>query len=375
MTFRVTNWSSYEAGLRRRGSLTFWVDEDAIAGWRAAPRTTPGGQARYADLAIETALPVRSVFHQPLRQTEGLLGSLLQLLGLDLPVPDHTTLSRRSAKLTLVLRAGLPDGPVHLVLDSTGLKVYGAGEWLVDKHGARSPRSWRKLHLCVDATSSTIVGAVLTTTEAGDASQVGPLLEQTTGLITTLLADGAYDGGPIYQAIAHRAPGAAVVIPPRATAGPRAMADTAPTQRDRHIQRIAEISRMGWQRETKYGRRSKGETAMARYKGILGDRLHARSLSAQQAEAIIGVTTLNRMLDAGRPASVRSCSRRCRGSRDRPPASVHQRRTGPLIETRREREAVRWRWRLEHTRSAIGSKPAIRRPDGNNRNGPTWGAL
>src|SRR3712207_4028006 len=126
MTFKVTNWSSYEAGLRRRGSLTFWVDEAAIAAWRAAPRTTPGGQARYSDLAIETALQVRLVFHQPLRQTEGLLASLLQLLGLDLPVPDHTTLSRRSAKLTLVLRAALPDGPVHLVLDSTGLKVYGA---------------------------------------------------------------------------------------------------------------------------------------------------------------------------------------------------------------------------------------------------------
>jgi hypothetical protein len=151
MRFRVTNWSSYEAGLRRRGSLTFWVDEDAIAGWRAALRTTPGGQAHYSDLAIETALLVRLVFHQPLRQTEGLLGPLLQLLGFDLPVPDHTTLSRRSVKLTPILRATLPDRPVHLVLDSTGLKVYGAGEWLANKHGARGPRSWRKLHLCVDA--------------------------------------------------------------------------------------------------------------------------------------------------------------------------------------------------------------------------------
>lgn len=306
MKFKITNWSSYEAGLRRRGSLAFWVDEEAIAGWRAAPRTTPGGQARYSDLAIETALLVRLVFHQPLRQTEGLFRSLLGLLGLDLPVPDHTTLSRRSAKLTPILRAGLPDGPVHLVLDSTGLKIYGAGEWLADKHGARSPRSWRKLHLCVDATSSTIVGAVLTTTETGDASQVGRLLEQTSGPITTVLADGAYDGEPIYQTIAQRDPGAAVVIPPRTTAVPGATADTVPTQRDRHLLRIAETGRMGWQRETNYGRRSKGETAMARYRGILGDRLHARSLPAQQAEAIIGVMALNRMLDAGRPTSVRS---------------------------------------------------------------------
>ena len=254
MTFRVTNWSSYEAGLRRRGSLTFWIDEAAIGGWRAVPRSTPGGQARYSDLAIETALMIRLVFHQPLRQTEGLLGSLLPLLGLDLPVPDHTTLSRRSATLTPVLRAALPDGPVHLVLDSTGLKVSGAGEWLADKRGARGPRSWRKLPLCVDATSSTIVGAVLTATEAGDASQVGPLLEQTSGPIATVLADGAYDGEPIDQTVAQHDPGAVGIIPPRATAVPSDTAATAPSQRDRHIQQIAERGRMAWQRES--GRRS-----------------------------------------------------------------------------------------------------------------------
>ncbi|WP_454017914.1 IS5 family transposase [Azospirillum sp. Marseille-Q6669] len=273
MTFRVTNWSSYEAGLRRRGSLTF-CDEAALAGWRAAPRTIPGGQARYAGLAIETALLVRVVFHQPLRRTEGLLRSLLDLLGLDLPVPDHTTVSRRSAILTPILRAALPDGLVHLVLDSTGLKVYGAGEWPTVKRGARQPRRWRKLHLYVDAAFLSIVGAVLTTTEAGDASQVGPLLEHT-------------------------------VIPPRATAVPSDTAANSPTQRDRHIQRIAETGRMGWQMKVKYGRRSSGETAMARDKGILGDRLHARTLPAQQAEAMIGVAALNRMLEAGRPVSVR----------------------------------------------------------------------
>lgn len=157
----------------------------------------------------------------------------------------------------------------------------------------------------MDAASSTIVGAVLTTTEAGDASQVGPLLAQTHGPITTVLADGAYDGEPIYQTIAQHDPGAVVIIPPRATAVPSNQAETAPTPRDRHLQRIAANGRMSWQRETGYGRRSKGETAMARYKGILGDRLHARTLPAQQAEAMIGVTALNRMLETGRPVSVR----------------------------------------------------------------------
>src|SRR4051794_29285374 len=285
MRFRVTNWTAYEAGLRRRGSLTLWVSEDAIADWRAAPRTTPGGQARYSDVAIEAAVMVRLVFHQPLRQTEGLLGSLLDLMGLDLPVPDHTTISRRAVRLAPGRRSALPDGPVTLVIDSTGLKVFGAGEWRRDKHGVRGPRTWRKLHLAVDAASNTIVAATLTTNAEGDASQVGPLLEQTTGAIAAVMADGAYDGEPSYGKVADRDPAATVVIPPRITAVVGSAAE--PTQRDRHIQAISDQGRLGWQRQTDYGKRAKAETAMARYKGILGDHLHARALPGQQAEAAL----------------------------------------------------------------------------------------
>jgi hypothetical protein len=303
MTFKVTNWSAYEAGLRWRGSLTLWVSDEAIAAWRAAPRKTPGGQARYSETAIETALMVRLVFHQPLRQTEGLLGSLLELMGLDLPVPDHTTVSRRAARLTPVLRTALPSGSVTLVIDSTGLKVYGAGEWHRDKHSVRGRRTWRKLHLTVDAATNTIVAATLTTSGEGDAGQVGPLLDQTAGPIDTVMADGAYDGEPTYRTILDRHPAATVVIPPRSTAVPGSTAD--PTQRDRHIQSLAEEGRLGWQRETDDGKRSKAETAISRYKRILGDHLHARKLPGQQAEAAIGVAVLNRMMDAGRPDSVR----------------------------------------------------------------------
>jgi hypothetical protein len=245
----------------------------------------------------------RSVFHQPLRQTEGLLGSLLELMGVDLPVPDHTTISRRAARLTTVLRTVLPTGPVTLVIDSTGLKVYGAGEWHRDKHGVRGRRTWRKLHLAVDAATNTIAAATLTTSSEGDAGQVGPMLDQTEGLIDTVMADGAYDGEPTYQRGAERDPAATVIIPPRSTAVPGSTAD--PTQRDGHIRSIADKGRLGWQRETDYGRRSMAETAMSRYKCILGDHLHARKLSGQQAEAAIGVAVLNRMIDVGRPESVR----------------------------------------------------------------------
>src|SRR3954470_953658 len=241
--YTVTNWKAYEAGLRQRGSLTIWFSEEAVAAWRAAPRTTPGGQARYSDLAIETSLILRTVFHQPLRQTEGLLGSLLGLLGLDLPVPDHTTLSRRAARLAPVLPTALPAGPVTLVIDSTGLKVFGAGDWHRDKHGVRGPRTWRKLHLAVDATSNTILAATLTTNGEGDASQVGPLLDQTTGPIAAVMADGAYDGEPGYGKVADRDAAATVVIPPRITAVVGSAAE--PTQRDRHIQAISVQGRLG----------------------------------------------------------------------------------------------------------------------------------
>ena len=121
----MTNWSAYEAGLRQRGSLTIWFTEDAIAAWQAPRRTTPGGQARYSDLAIETALILRVVFRQPLRQTEGLVGSLLGLMGLDLPVPDHSTLSRRAGTLAVAPQPRGASGPVHLLVDSTGVKLSG----------------------------------------------------------------------------------------------------------------------------------------------------------------------------------------------------------------------------------------------------------
>ena len=209
-------------------------------------------------------------------------------MGIDLPVPDHTTISRRAARLTPALLTALPSGPVTLVIDSTGLKVYGAGEWHCDKHGVRGRRTWRKLHLAIDAATNTIVAATLTTSSEGDAGQVGPLLDQTTGPIDTVMADGAYDGEPTYQTVAERDPAATIIIPPRSTAVPGSTTD--PTQRDGHIQSLADRGRLSWQRETDYGKRSKAETAMSRYKGILGDHhLHARKLPGQQAEAAIGI--------------------------------------------------------------------------------------
>jgi hypothetical protein len=172
----VRNWPAYEAGLKRRGDLTLWLDEAAVAGWQAPRRTTPGGQAWYSDAAIESVLMLRLVFHLSLRHAEGCAASVLGLLGQALRAPDHTTLSRRSSRFAGWQHRIVPNGPLHLVIDKTGLKLFGQGEWDDEKHG-RTRRSWRKLHLAVDAGTGEIVASLLTDNAADDAGQLPELME------------------------------------------------------------------------------------------------------------------------------------------------------------------------------------------------------
>jgi hypothetical protein len=301
MSFKVENWPDYEAGLLRRGSLTLWIEDTALECWQTIG---PSGQARYREAAIRTSLMLRTAFKLALRQTEGLMTSVLTLMGLSLSAPDHTTVSRRAVTLPVIQPAQVPHGPLHVLIDSTGLQVYGAGQWLEAKHGAKSRRTWRKLHLAVDAASGMIVAQTLTDQDVDDPSQVGSLLDQIDGPIVQVTADGAYDGAPTYQTIAQHGDGIEVVIPPRATAVPSGELDT-PTQRDRHLAMIAEQGRLAWQASTGYGQRSLVETTMGRYKTLIGPQLRARGFAAQQTEAAIGVAVLNRMLVAGRPDSVR----------------------------------------------------------------------
>ncbi len=301
---RVTNWAAYDAGLRRRGSLTVWFTEEAVAAWAAEPRTTRGGQPHYSALAIETALTLRAVFRLALRQTEGLIGSILQLLRLDLAVPDHSTLSRRAETLQ-VPRPRAGKEPVHLLVDSTGLRLCGPGEWLAEKHGSRTRRSWRKSHLGVDADTGRIVAAALTDKDADDGSRVGPLLDRTGGAVASFTADGAYDRDDVYAEVAARHPGAAVIVPPRSGAVPSDTAETAPTQRDRHLQVIAERGRLGWQKASGYNWRALVEADIARFKRVIGDALRSHTDGRQATEVAIAVRALNRMLELGRPEYVR----------------------------------------------------------------------
>src|SRR4051812_44646552 len=303
---RVTNWAEYDAALRQRGSLTVWFSDEAIAAWHAEPRTTPGGQPHYSGLAITTALTLKAVFRLALRQTEGLIGSVIRLLGLDLSVPDHTTLSRRAETVEGPRPRSDSDAePVHLLVDSTGLKLCGAGEWLIEKHGTRRRRAWRKLHIGVDADTGRIVASELTPHDDDDGAQVGPLLDQVAAPLASVTADGAYDQESVYADVAERHPDADVVVPPRSSAVPSATAETAPTQRDCHLQLIAETGRMGWQKATGYNARARAQAAISRYKRVIGDGLHARTDRRRATEVNVGVHALNRMLELGRPESVR----------------------------------------------------------------------
>jgi hypothetical protein len=301
--YRVMNWAEYDTALVKRGSLTVWMTEEAIAAWQApATGKRGGGEPIYSAIAIETSLALRLVFHQPLRQTEGLLRSIADVLKIDIAIPDHTTLSRRGGGLTILPKRIDRTEPLHLLVDSTGLKIYGEGEWLDQKHGIRSPRRWRKLHLGVDADTHEFVAVELTPDDVGDISVMPDLLDQIDVDVASMTADGAYDGPVVYDVVAERHPEAAIIIPPCITSVP---SETTAAQRNRHLATIAELGRMSWQRSSGYNRRSLVEATMFRYKTIIGRRLHARTLSNQRTEAKVGCNVLNRMTGLGMLVSAR----------------------------------------------------------------------
>ena len=303
--YRVKNWAAYEEGLRRRGDLTVWLSDEALCAWQAPPSGRPGGQRRYADIAIEAALTIRMVFHLPLRQTEGFVASLIDLMGLALKAPDHTTLSRRNRDVEIPRLAGGNDGPLHLVIDSTGLKIFGDGEWQADKHKASNKRrSWRKLHLGIDG-DGYIIAAALTDRVVDDASVGISMLEQIEGTIARFTADGAYDSRPMYEALTTAgATDIRIVIPPKtATVDSRAKGPWC--QRNEAIERIGKVGRRQWRKESGAHQQAHAENGMYRYKRIIGDRLRAQHRESQKTEALIAVNVINRMTALGMPESAK----------------------------------------------------------------------
>jgi IS5 family transposase len=309
--YRIRNWPEYNAALKARGSLTLWVDEAALEGWREAQQSGRRGASRlYSESAILCALSLQMVYRLPLRATVGLLSSLFRLMGVELPVPDYSTLSRRRATLEVELGASWPAGSVHLVVDGSGFKVFGEGEWKVRQHGISKRRTWRKLHIGNNEQSGEIMAAVVTTNAWRDDEVFDLLLDQIPQEVNLeqVSGDGIYDSKGCYEILEER--GVRAVFPPRRGAR---LADLGKkphlAQRNANIKRIREWDEQGedgrkkWKEETNYHRRSLVETSFFRLKTIFGNTLSARTLEAQANELFVRCAALNRMTKLGMPQS------------------------------------------------------------------------
>lgn len=311
-TYKVKNWSEYNKALRGRYSITVWLSEEAQAGWSAVSTSKRGHPRVYSDIAIEAALTIGAVFGLPLRGTQGFVDSVLRLLKSELTCPDYSTLSRRRGDLTVKIPPRKTTEPLVIAIDSTGLKVYGEGEWKVRKHGASKRRTWRKLHLAVDVNTGEIVASLLTENDVADCEVLSDLLAQITQPIAAVSADGAYDTTGCYEAIAKAK--AIPKIPPREGAVvqcPQIITSTynpALAPRDAAIRRIEALgsnddARKDWKIEIGYHERSLSETAMFRRKTLFSPKLSARKLQNQQQESALIINAMNKMTSLSMPQS------------------------------------------------------------------------
>lgn len=299
--YQIRNWGEYDTALKNRGSLTFWLDDEVLAGWLNKKKTGKrGASATYSDLAIATMSTLGSIMKLAGRQTEGFVESLLRLMGVELSVPDHSTVSRRLGKLEVSLPVIEGTGSRHVVVDSTGIKVYGEGEWKVRQHGYSKRRTWRKLHLGVDEETGEILAAVISTNNLSDGDAFGDIIDVIKSDIEAVSADGAYDKRKCYDKIEQR--GAKANIPPREDAQywEKEGADHA---RNQNLKQIEELGRKNWKKQSGYHRRSLAETMMFRFKSIFGNTCSRRTFENQATELLLACAALNRMTHLGMPDS------------------------------------------------------------------------
>jgi hypothetical protein len=299
--YKVTNWAEYNDALRNRGDITIWFTQDAVDNWRPAKTGGRGRPVEYSDHAIETAMLIRQVFKLALRQTEGFMTSIARIMGAAIAIPGFSCISKRTVELPAILMTNAMKPGSVVIVDSTGLKVYGKDEWHQEKHAVPARRTWRKLHLAIDEHHQ-VLACELTTPEVGDPTAVVDLLAQITTPFDAFIGDGAYDGEPVAATVLSKQAQAKIIISPHKTAVRSQAGDT---QRDQHIKAIVENGRITWQRETGYNLRSHVELAMQRYKRIFGGKLKARALPRQKTEAGISAFALNRMTNLGVPISVK----------------------------------------------------------------------
>jgi transposase len=296
--YRIRNWQHYNKALVKRGSLTLWLDQHSLNAWLSTTRGERGRPRLYTDAAILCALLMRETYHLSLRSTQGLVASILHLMRLDLPSAHYSTLSRRVRSLSLSLTTSSQQIK-HLVIDSSGLKVYGEGELQIRTHGKQKRRTWLKLHLAMDAATHQLTAASLTDKDVLDRNALSGLLDQTTSEIERVCADGAYDFEQCYRAIKQKE--AVALIPPREDAVVRGRSPF--EQRDEDVREIQSKGRKEWKKESTYHRRSLVECAFFRLKTIFSDRLRSRRTETQTTEAMTRCRAMNRMTSLGMPES------------------------------------------------------------------------
>ena len=302
--YRVRNWSDYEKALVQRGAITFWLTDDFEQVWRYAGEKQRGSQYEYSDQAIEIMLMIKEVFHLSNRGVEGFVRSVFAMWKLQLPVPDHSTLSKRGKTFQVRLPKKTNES-LNLVLDSTGLKIYGEGEWKVRKHGYSKHRTWRKLHVGANPDNGEIQVAVLTGNNTSDDALVKEMLAHIEQTLLSCAADGAYDKRKVYEALDEHSPEAEILIPPRKNTHiwQHANSKEERLKRDENLRYIRKHGRAQWKQDSGYHIRSLAETIMFRLKTIFGDRLSARLLETQTTQALIRCLALNRMTHLGMPES------------------------------------------------------------------------
>ena len=308
--YNLLNWPEYNQALKSRGKITIWFTPEVIKQWYYKPPKTksPGRQYTYSNMAIQTIATLQTIYKQALRQTEGLVESIVESMQVDLQVPDFSTFSRRMEELELPQLTTMvaSDQIINLVIDSTGLKVYGPGEWHECKYALKQRKSWRKLHVAIDTNTHKIVSSELTTHDIGDPSAVPELLNHVKQKLGSVTADGAYNTKNVYEAIENK--GAKVIIPPHANAVFSKNAEGEINSRDLTLLYVMLKGRLRWQKESGYNLRSLVETVMCRYKKIIGNGLRCRKMSKQIIESKLGCYVLNKMVDLGMPNSVKMAS-------------------------------------------------------------------
>jgi hypothetical protein len=302
--YKITNWNEYNRSLKKRGSLSMWITDDAIESWYYQGAPQQGAQYVYSDVCIEACCILRKVYRLPYRQTEGFVMSIMKMIGVVIKPPDYSVICRRSRSIQVSdLVSNMKGENIYLVVDSTGLKVYGEGEWKVRQHGYGKHRTWRKIHMAVDSESKIILASELTTNSVDDASMVEALLKKITPKIKKFGGDGAYDKSKVYSVLEDGK--IKPIIPPQKNARIKQHGNCKKKAkpRDQAIRYIRRHGRKKWKKKTEYHKRSIAETTMFRYKVILGDRLQTRTIDRQVVESQLACKILNQMTRCGMPVS------------------------------------------------------------------------